>query len=119
MVTKKPITAAFLAALSQEVQPFLRRVRATRLPGAVSAWEFTRGPQQGVAVVSGMGEDAAAHSAAWVFERYFPGLRGSRHPGVAPRGRDFGGSLLAVRPGHPNSKGAARAPLAKLGEGLG
>ena len=72
MVTKKPITAAFLAALSQEVQPFLRRVRATRLPGAVSAWEFTRGPQQGVAVVSGMGEDAAAHSAAWVFERYQP-----------------------------------------------
>jgi len=73
MVTKKPVTAAFLAALSQEVQPFLRRVRATRLLGAgPPAWEFTRGPHQGVAVVAGMGEDAAARSAAWVFERYQP-----------------------------------------------
>jgi adenosylhomocysteine nucleosidase len=73
MVTKKPVTAAFLAALSQEVQPFLRRVRATHLPGAgPPVWEFTRGPNMGAAVVSGMGEAAAARSADWIFERYQP-----------------------------------------------
>lgn len=72
-MSKTPINAAFLAALSQEVQPFLRRVRAIRLPGAgPPAWEFTRGPHKGAAVVSGMGEDAAARSAAWIFERYQP-----------------------------------------------
>jgi adenosylhomocysteine nucleosidase len=91
MVTKKPVTAAFLAALSQEVQPFLRRVRATCLPGAEPpAWEFTRGPHKGVTVVSGMGEDAAARSVAWVFERYQPqglislGFGGAVTPELTP-----------------------------------
>ena len=69
----QPITVVFQAALLQEVQPFLRRVRATHLPGAgPPAWEFTRGPNMGAVVVSGMGEAATARSAAWVCQRYQP-----------------------------------------------
>lgn len=72
-MSETPVTAAFLAALSQEVQPFLRRVRARRLRGReFPLWEFTWGASKGVAVVSGMGEDAAVRSAAWVLERYNP-----------------------------------------------
>jgi adenosylhomocysteine nucleosidase len=69
----QPVTVAFQAALPQEVQPFLRRIKARRRKGEdFPAWEFTWRAGRGVAVVSGMGEDAAARAAGWVFERYQP-----------------------------------------------
>jgi adenosylhomocysteine nucleosidase len=86
----KPVTVAFLAALPQEVQPFLRRVGAGRLQGeGPHAWEFTWQTGRGVAVVAGMGEDAAARSAIWVFEHYQP-------QGVVSLG--FGGALTPALP---------------------
>jgi adenosylhomocysteine nucleosidase len=55
-----PIAAAILAALSQEVRPFLRRVMARRLSGLdLPAWEFVYKGKRGVAALSGMGERAA------------------------------------------------------------
>jgi adenosylhomocysteine nucleosidase len=70
-MVKAPVTAALLAALPQEVRPFLRRVKARRLPGfALPAWEFPLKSGKGVAVLSGMGQDAAARAAAMIFERY-------------------------------------------------
>lgn len=67
------VRAALLAALPWEVQPFLRRVRAQRrIEGGMPLWEFAVGQGRGVAVLAGMGEAAAARSAAWVLERYQP-----------------------------------------------
>lgn len=102
---KKPVTAAFLAALSQEVQPFLRRVRARRLQGVeLPAWEFTWDPGKGVAVVSGMGEDAAARSADWVFKHYQPqgiislGFGGAITPELPPGAVVLGESYWRYEP---------------------
>lgn len=69
----QPVRVAFQAALLLEVQPFLRRVGARPLRGVeLPAWEFTRRQGRGVAVVTGMGEDAATRGAAWIFEHYQP-----------------------------------------------
>lgn len=66
-MAQAPVTAAILAALSLEVQPFLRRVRARRLQaGEWPAWEFSTPPGKGVAVLSGMGEAQTARAAAWL-----------------------------------------------------
>jgi adenosylhomocysteine nucleosidase len=72
-MVKAPVTAVLLAALSQEVQPFLRRIKARRLPGGdLPVWEFVSQTGKGVVALSGMGEDAATRAAAWVLERYQP-----------------------------------------------
>lgn len=69
----QPVAVAFQAALPQEVQPFLRRMHARRLQvQELPAWEFTWRTGRGVVVVSGLGEDAAARTAAWVLEHYQP-----------------------------------------------
>jgi len=101
----KPVTVAFLAALPQEVQPFLRRMGATRLPGReLPAWEFTWSKGTGVAVVSGMGADAAARAAAWVLEHYQPqnivslGFGGALTPELPPGALVLGESFWSYDP---------------------
>jgi adenosylhomocysteine nucleosidase len=67
------VAAALLAALSREVQPFLRRIQARRLQGtALPTWEFAVKTGQGLAVLSGLGQDAAARATALVLENYQP-----------------------------------------------
>jgi adenosylhomocysteine nucleosidase len=62
-----------MAALPQEVRPFLRRVQAKRLPQlALPVWEFACRNKAGVAVLSGLGASAAARAAAFLVERYQP-----------------------------------------------
>jgi len=126
----RPVTLAFQAALPQEVQPFLRRVRAQRVPGEeTTAWEFTRRAGRGVVVISGMGEDAAARSAAWIFEHYQPqglvslGFGGALTPELPPGALVLGESFwrydsetgvledLAVPPPFPAWSAALRERL--------
>ena len=87
----QPITVVFQAALLQEVQPFLRRVQARRLVGQKwPVWEFKWPGGRGLAVVSGLGEDAAARAAAWVLEHHHPqalvslGFGGALTPELPP-----------------------------------
>lgn len=100
-----PVKAALLAALSQEVQPFLRRIRASQLPGEdLPVWEFTTKRGKGVAVLTGMGEDAARRAAAWVLERYQPqvvislGFGGAVTPELPPRAMVLGESFWLYEP---------------------
>jgi adenosylhomocysteine nucleosidase len=118
MVTKKPVTAAFLAALSQEVQPFLRRVRAKPLQGVKPpAWEFTWARGRGVAVVSGMGEDAAARAATWVIEHHQPqglislGFGGAVTPELSPGAVVLGESYWRYNPGTQTLEELPAPPL--------
>jgi adenosylhomocysteine nucleosidase len=104
-MAKAPVTAVLLAALSQEVRPFLRRVRARRLPGGdLPVWEFVSQTGQGVAALSGMGEDAAARAAAWVLERYQPqvfislGFGGAVTPELGPGAVVLGESYWRYEP---------------------
>jgi adenosylhomocysteine nucleosidase len=72
-MSQAPVTAALLAALSQEVRPFLRQVQARRLPGAaLPAWEFPLRSGKGVAVLSGVGPDAAARATAFILDHFQP-----------------------------------------------
>ncbi len=72
-MAQAPVTAALLAALSQEVRPFLRRVKERRLAGSAwPVWAFSGKWGKGVAVVSGMGAAAAAQAADWIFQNYQP-----------------------------------------------
>jgi adenosylhomocysteine nucleosidase len=72
-MSKAPVTAAILAALSQEVRPFLRRNQARRLAGvAQPTWEFPLRTGKGVVVLSGVGQDAAARALAFLLEHYEP-----------------------------------------------
>ena len=67
------VAAALLAALSQEVQPFLRRVKARRVTEvSLPVWEFPLRAGPGVVVLSGVGQDAAARAAAFLIEHYHP-----------------------------------------------
>jgi adenosylhomocysteine nucleosidase len=100
-----PVKAALLAALSQEVQPFLRRVRARQLPGEdLPVWEFTTKRGKGVAALTGMGEDAARRAAAWVLERYQPqvvislGFGGAVTPELPPGAMVLGESFWRYEP---------------------
>jgi adenosylhomocysteine nucleosidase len=67
------VAAALLAALSQEVQPFLRRRQARRVPDApLPVWEFSLTAGRGAAVLSGVGQDAAARATAFLVGHYQP-----------------------------------------------
>jgi adenosylhomocysteine nucleosidase len=70
---KTPVTAALLAALSQEVRPFLRRVQAQPLPALdFPAWEVASRGGKAVALIAGIGEGAAARAAAFILRDYQP-----------------------------------------------
>ncbi|MFW6123173.1 MAG: hypothetical protein ACOC6L_02940 [Thermodesulfobacteriota bacterium] len=101
----QPITVAFQAALLQEVQPFLRRIQARRLPGQKwPVWEFKWPGGRGLAVVSGLGEDAAARAAAWVLEQHQPqafvslGFGGALTPELPPGALVLGEAFRRYEP---------------------
>jgi nucleoside phosphorylase len=67
------VPAALLAALSQEVQPFWRRVKARRAPDVtLPTWEFPLKTGKGVLALSGVGQEAAARAASSLAEHYQP-----------------------------------------------
>jgi adenosylhomocysteine nucleosidase len=114
-----------LAALSLEVRPFLRRVQARPIKGlGLSAWEFSllrgdaieiknsfnrklktenRKPFKGLALVTGMGPDAAARAAA-VLKGLHPrmlvslGFAGALTPELAPGDLVLGESIWDFHP---------------------
>jgi adenosylhomocysteine nucleosidase len=111
-----PIDAAVLAALSQEVQPFLRRVGARRLQGSYPpAWDFAFKGKTGVVAVSGMGAEAAARAASWIFQRYQPqalislGFGGAVTPGLPPGALVLGETYWGYEP-ETGKLGALPAP---------
>lgn len=113
----QPVTVAFLAALPQEVQPFLRRIGAGRLPGReLPAWEFSWSTGTGVAVVSGMGAEAAARAAAWVLGHYQPqniislGFGGALTPELRPGALVLGESYWRYDPETQELEGLASPP---------
>jgi adenosylhomocysteine nucleosidase len=100
-----PVTAALLAALSQEVRPFFRRVQARRLAGVEwPVWEFSGKRGKGVAVVAGMGEAAAGRAAGWILEQYKPrvlislGFGGAVTPELPAGAVVLGGSYWRYEP---------------------
>ena len=102
---RAPVEAALLAALSQEVRPFLRRVKAKRLPHSdLPAWEFALAGRTGVAVLPGMGESAAARGAAFILEHYESqlficlGFGGALTPELAPGALVLGESFWRYEP---------------------
>ncbi len=67
------VPAALLAALSQEVQPFLRRVQARRARKAfLPAWEFPFKAGKGILALSGVGQAAAARAAYFLVQHFQP-----------------------------------------------
>jgi nucleoside phosphorylase len=64
-----------LAALPQEVRPFLRLSRARRRRGLPwPAWEFALGDVRGLLAVSGMGQQAAREAASRLVAQFRPHL---------------------------------------------
>jgi adenosylhomocysteine nucleosidase len=69
----EPIALAIVAALPQEVRPFLRLAKARRLAGLeFPAWQFEAGEGRGLLGVAGMGELAVLRLAAALLERFAP-----------------------------------------------
>ena len=100
-----PVTAALLAALPQEVRPFLRLVRARRLPqGALPVWAFDFAGRTGVAALTGMGASRAAGAAASLLEHYQPraiiaaGFGGAVTPELPPGGLVLGETFWRYEP---------------------
>ena len=100
-----PIAAALLAALPQEVRPFLRLVRARRLPqGALPVWAFDFAGRTGVAALTGMGASRAAGAAASLLEHYQPrviisaGFGGAVTPELPPGGLVLGETFWRYEP---------------------
>jgi adenosylhomocysteine nucleosidase len=99
------VAAALMAALSQEVRPFLRRVKARRLQKAGRAvWEFPLRAGQGVLVLSGVGQDAASRAATFLIEQYQPviiislGFGGAVTPELPPGALVVGETLWRYEP---------------------
>lgn len=70
-----PVRVLLLAALPQEVRPFLRLSRARRRRGLPwPAWEFALGAVRGLLAVSGMGQKAALEAAARLISQFRPQL---------------------------------------------
>jgi adenosylhomocysteine nucleosidase len=93
-----------LAALPQEVQPFLRLMRARRLRGlGAPAWELAPGP--GLVALTGMGGAAARRTAKTLVDRTRPdilvslGFAGALQPGMAAGDLVLGESFWRYDPG--------------------
>ena len=70
-----PQGVLLLAALPQEVRPFLRLSRARRRRGLPwPAWEFAVGQVRGLLAISGMGQQAAREAAARLAGQFKPHL---------------------------------------------
>jgi len=104
-MAQAPVMVALLAALSLEVQPFLGRVRARPSQDLdLPVWEFATERGRGVAALSGMGEAAAARTAAWLLRHYQPqalislGFGGALTPELAPGAVVLGESFWRYEP---------------------
>ena len=100
-----PVTAALLAALPQEVRPFLRLVRARLLSqGALPVWTFDFAGRTGVAALTGMGASRAAGAAASLLEHYQPraiisvGFGGAVTPELPPGSLVLGETFWRYEP---------------------
>ncbi len=119
-----PVAAALLAALPQEVRPFLRLMRARRLPrGALPVWQFDFAGRTGVAALSGMGAGRAAGAAAFLLEHYQPGaiiaagFGGAVTPELPPGGLVLGETFWRYEPETGKLQGlAAPAPPLRLAD---
>jgi adenosylhomocysteine nucleosidase len=99
------VPAALMAALSQEVQPFLRRVQARRVREApLPAWEFPLRAGTGILALSGVGQAAAARAADFLVRRYQPqaiislGFGGAVTPELPPGALVVGETLWRYDP---------------------
>lgn len=128
-MTPAQVRVALLAALSREVQPFLRRVRARRLKGLdFPGWEFNLPGGKGLLALSGMGGAAAAATVQGLLRQYHPqglislGFGGALTPGLAIGDVILGGSFWLYDPeaGTLKSLPAPQppAPLTKLCEAI-
>lgn len=90
--TSPAIVACVLAALIQEVRPFLRLLRARRRKGlGFPAWEFGAGEGRGVVALSGVGEEACRRRSQQLLSVCRPGILASV---------GFGGAVTAeIEPG--------------------
>ncbi len=94
-----PCRILLLAALSQEVRPFLRRSRARRRRGLPwPAWEFALNRVRGLVALTGMGPVAAREAAVRLTAQFRPnllisvGFGGALNRGLKP-GTWFWGNL--------------------------
>jgi adenosylhomocysteine nucleosidase len=86
-----PYRIIMLAALPQEVRPFLRRLHARRRRGLPwPAWEFALGRVRGLLALSGMGAGPAGEAAAQLLAQFRPhllislGFGGALNPELQP-----------------------------------
>lgn len=103
-----PLLGKFLlimAALSYEVRPFLRRMKARRRRGwGLPTWEFPWGQGRAVLALAGMGQAAARQAGNLVLERCRPhtlmsvGFGGAALPGLAAGAVLLGGSFRRLDP---------------------
>jgi len=92
-----------MAALPQEVRPFLRRIKARRRPGlGLAAWEWEAGAA--LVAVSGMGAAAARRAGTTLLSRCRPkllislGFAGALAPGLAAGDVVVGGGFWHYDP---------------------
>jgi len=123
----RPCRLALLAALPLEVRPFLRHIQARPRRGlGFPAWEFAVGQKRGLAVLSGMGPEAALAAARRLLEQERPeilislGFGGALTPELLPGALVLGASFWEYDPHGALLKPApAPAPPRPLPELLG
>ena len=103
--TAGPCRILLVAALPQEVRPFLRLSRARRRRGLPwPAWEFALGAVRGLLALSGMGQAAAREAAARLTAQFHPdllvslGFGGALNPGLHPGDLVMGESFSKYDP---------------------
>jgi len=104
-MSRANVQAALLAALSREVQPFLRRVQARRARKAPQpTWEFPLRRGLGILALSGAGQAAAARAAGFLLEHCQPqvfislGFGGAVTPGLPHGALVLGETLWRYEP---------------------
>jgi adenosylhomocysteine nucleosidase len=123
----RPCRFALLAALPWEVRPFLRQIQARRWRGLdVPAWEFAVGQKRGLAVLSGVGPEAALAAVRRLLGQERPeilislGFGGALTPELRPGALVLGTSFWEYDPhGALLTPAPAPAPPRPLPELLG
>lgn len=100
-----PCRIIMLAALPEEVRPFLRQSRARRRRGLPwPAWEFAWGQVRGLLVLSGMGVGAAGEAARGLVAQFRPqllislGFGGALSPELRPGDLVLGAAYARYEP---------------------
>jgi adenosylhomocysteine nucleosidase len=103
LATSRTCKILIMAALPQEVRPFLRRVKARRWPGlGVAAWEWES--EAALVALSGMGAAAAHRAGKTLVNRCRPellvslGFAGALAPGLATGDVVLGGGFYYYDP---------------------